>query len=135
MTQAGNSFGVDWPYVQGLLGPRGPVLGPRGPHYNLVGSRDSNFNLVGSRDSNYNLVGSRDSDFHLAGSRSPDFPGAQSPEAIEWQKALTDLQNRPIKNTANPFGISEDTMAKMYGTGLLEARAKGPLSFVGTKGR
>jgi hypothetical protein len=135
MTQADNLFGVDWPSLQARL-----QFGRRGPNYNLVGSRDSNFNLVGSRNSNYNLVGSPNSNFHLVG--SPDIPTPQSAASIQGQKALADLQNERIKNTGL-FGVSSDTMAKLYGTtpDLLNARAKsggfnagvGPLSF-GTRG-
>jgi hypothetical protein len=52
---------------------------------------------------------------------------AQSDAALKGTEAISNLQNEGIKNAGNLFGVSQDTMAKLYGTvpGLLEGRAAG----------
>lgn len=52
---------------------------------------------------------------------------AGSTAVLQGQNAIQNLKNEGIKNTGQLFGISQDTMAKLYGTqpGLISGRAAG----------
>jgi hypothetical protein len=145
-TRAGNQgnqvFGTDWSAIQGQINPSSATVNAltqlpqqaAGSAFDAAKTSATN-RMARTR----NTAGFSE----LTDKLARDSAAAQSTAALKGQEAVQNLENTGIENAGKLFGVSSDTMAKIYGTvpGLLDARAKGggfnvgigPLSF-GTKG-
>lgn len=130
-TRAGDTanqvFGVDWPAIQNQINPDAAT---RNALTQLPQQAAGSAFDAAKQSATNRMARTRNSAgfSELTDKLARDAAAAQSTAALQGQKAITDLQSQGIKEAGNLFGVSEDTMAKLYGTipGLLDARAKSP---------
>lgn len=123
---ANQVFGVDWPAIQNQINPDAAT---RAALTQLPQqAAGSAFDAAKASATNRMARTRNTAGFsELTDKLARDAAAAQSTAALKGQEAVTNLQNEGIKNAGNLFGVSEDTMAKLYGTipGLLQGRAAG----------
>lgn len=130
-TRAGNTagqvFGVDWPAIQNQINPDSNT---RAALTQLPQQAAGSAFDAAKQSATNRMARTRNTAgfSELTDKLARDAAAAQSTAALKGQEAVTNLENEGIKNAGNLFGVSEDTMAKLYGTvpGLLDARAKSP---------
>jgi hypothetical protein len=124
--QAQGILGVDMPAVMNQINPSATTrsamtqLPTQGANAAFNARQQSNAQRV-AKTNNSAGYGA------LSDKLAMDKGQADSTAALQGQTAITNLQNEGVKNAGNLFGVSTDTMAKMYGLGpsTLQARAAG----------
>lgn len=125
--QASQAFGMDMPAIQQQLNPTPQTTAALTQL--PVTAANSAFEAAKTNATNRmartnNSAGYGDTIDKLA----MDKAKAGSNAVLQGQEAVQNLKNEGVKNLGGLFGISQDTMAKLYGTqpGLLQARADAP---------